>query len=187
MTNEEATARVLDALNSVGVPYMLVGSLSSSLYGIARTTHDADFVLGAAQTPIAEIMDRLGPKFRLEPQVTFETVTGTRRYLINVVESSFRIELFLLSDEDHDQERFARRRETQFLGQKAFIPTPEDVIITKLRWSSRTTGEKDIVDVRGVIAVQHDRLDWSYIESWCDRDGTRELLDEIRRSLPPVD
>lgn len=185
MTNEEATARVLDALNSVGVPYMLVGSLSSSLYGIPQTTHAADFVLGAAQTPITEIMDRLGPECRLEPQRTFETVTGTTRYLIKVVESSFRIELFLLSDEDHDQERFARRRETQFFSPKAFIPTPEDVIITKLRWASRTTREKNIVDVRGVIAVQHDRLDWPYVESWCDRHGTRQLLDEIRHSIPP--
>lgn len=187
MTNEEATGRVLDALNSVGVPYMLVGSLSSSFYGIPRATHDADFVLGAAQTPIAEIMDRLGPAFRLEPQLTFETVTGTTRYLIRVVESSFRIELFLLSDEPHDQQRFARRRETQLFGRTAFVPTPEDVIITKLRWSSRTAGEKDIHDVRGVVAVQQDRLDWPYVESWCDRDGTRQRLDQIRRSIPPLD
>jgi len=186
MTNEEGTGRVIDVLNSVGVPYMLVGSLSSSLYGIPRITHDADFVLGVARTPIGEIMDRLGPGFRLEPQLTFETITGTTRFLIKVVETSFRIELFLLSDEPHDQERFARRREARFLGRTIFVPTPEDVIITKLRWSSRTTGEKDVLDVRGVVAVQYDRLDWPYVESWCDRHGTRQLLDDIRRSIPPT-
>jgi len=34
--------------------------------------------------------------------------------------------------------------------------------------------------------IQGDRLDWPYVESWCDRHGTRALLDEIRRSVPPL-
>jgi hypothetical protein len=29
-------------------------------------------------------------------------------------------------------------------------------------------------------------LDWNYIYRWCDQHGTRDLLDELRRSLPPI-
>ena len=34
------------------------------------------------------------------------------------------------------------------------------------------------------FAVQADTLDWDYIHRWCDEHGTRELLDDIRRSIP---
>lgn len=65
---------------------------------------------------------------------------------------------------------------------QVFFPTAEDVIIWKLRW--RRT--KDREDVRGVIGVQGDKLDWPYIKRWCDRHGTRALLEEIRRTVPEV-
>ena len=26
-------------------------------------------------------------------------------------------------------------------------------------------------------------LDWPYIESWCDRHGTRKLLEQIRKEV----
>jgi hypothetical protein len=40
--------------------------------------------------------------------------------------------------------------------------------------------------VRNVIAVQGEAIDWDYVYSWCDRHGTRALLDEIRASIPPI-
>jgi len=43
-----------------------------------------------------------------------------------------------------------------------------------------------IDDVRAVIGVQGEQLDWPYIESWCERHGTRALLEEIRRTVPKL-
>lgn len=58
----------------------------------------------------------------------------------------------------------------------------------KLRWAKHAKRGKDREDVRDVIAVQGDAaLDWDYIHEWCARHGTRELLDEIRASIPPLD
>jgi hypothetical protein len=45
---------------------------------------------------------------------------------------------------------------------------------------------KDVDDVRDVIAVQGDRIDWAYVAPWCDLHGTRPLLDQVRASIPPV-
>jgi hypothetical protein len=60
------------------------------------------------------------------------------------------------------------------------------VIIQKLRWAKLGNRAKDRDDVRGVIAVHGDRIDWDHVHSWCDTHETRELLDEIRRSIPPI-
>jgi hypothetical protein len=182
MTGEEATLAVIDALNDLSIPYMLVGSLSSNHYAIPRSTQDADFVVELAAHSVSSIAHRLTPSLRLEPQMSFETVTGTNRHEFTVVDDPFKIELFELSSDAHDQERFRRRVSTRVLGRVAFVPTAEDVIITKLRWAR----PKDRDDVRDVIAVQADRIDWTYVEPWCDRHETRTLLEEIRGSIPPL-
>ena len=79
------------------------------------------------------------------------------------------------------QERFARRRRLALpdLQIEAVIPTAEDVVIQKLRWQR----DKDLADVRIVMAVQAARLDWSYIQQWTDQHGTTELLNRLKSEL----
>ena len=114
--------------------------------------------------------------------MSFETVTGTSRNEIQVRDSPFKIEVFHLGRDTHDQERFRRRVPAIILGRDAFVPTAEDVIVAKLRWAR----SKDRDDIRNVVAVQGDAIDWEYVHGWTDQHGTTALLDEIRRSIPPI-
>jgi hypothetical protein len=185
----EVAARVVEALDKLGVEYLLAGSFSSNFYGIPRSTKDADFV-AVLGSKIAELERELGPDFIFDKQPSFETVTGTFREKARVPKLPFDIEIFHLSKDAHDQSRFARRRRVRddLLGRDIHVPTAEDVIITKLRWALIAKRGKDSDDVRNVIAVQGEEvLDWEYIHSWCDQHGTRALLNEIRASIPPLD
>lgn len=186
MTGNEATLAVIDALEALAIPYMLVGSLSSNVYGIPRSTHDADFVIECAVDLLPRLATQLGSAFRLDPQMTFETATLTRRHILTVIGIPFSIEFFHLSDDPHDQERFRRRHRLPTMGREVSLPTAEDVIITKLRWIVNARRTKDREDVRDVIAVQGLNLDWPYIYTWCDQHGSRPVLDEIRNSIPPL-
>src|SRR5262249_50667809 len=156
MTSEEAALAVIDALEKIGVPYMVVGSFSSNYYGIARSTKDADFVIQFDAQLMTSLAASLAPTFRLDPQLSFEMVTGTTKNVFDLTDSPFKIELFHLSDDPHDQERFRRRLRVKSLGREVVIPTAEDVIITKLRWAVLGRRTKDRDDVRDVIAVQGD-------------------------------
>ena len=84
MNSDEAVAAVIDALERSQIPYMVVGSFSSNFYGVARATHDADFVVQLAPGAISALAKRLGPPFRMDPQTSFETVTATRRLRVAV-------------------------------------------------------------------------------------------------------
>ena len=186
MTGDEATGKLIGALNAAGIPYMLVGSLSSNYWGIPRSTQDADFVLDLGSNSLGELTVCLGPQFQMDPQMSFEMVTGTKRNIVAVEGTEYKIELFRLSDDPYDQERFRRRSAANYLGQKAFVASVEDVIVTKLRWARDGRRSKDVDDVQNVIAVQANHIDWEYVNQWCDRHGTRALLDEIRASIPPI-
>lgn len=173
--------RVIDALEGLSIPYMLVGSFSSNLYGVARSTKDADFVVELGDVSPSRVALALGPEFHLDPQMSFETVTGTYRYIVTHRASAFKVEFFLLSGDAHDKERFARRRREAMPVKESFVASAEDVVITKLRWSKGGNRKKDVDDVRNVIHVQASSLDWPYIEKWCETHGTLSLLEQTRR------
>ena len=174
--------QVADVLTDCGIAYMLAGSFSSNFYGIPRSTKDADFVVELRGGVDAEFIRRLGHDFEVDPQLTFETNTGTYRQLITHQQSPFKVELFMLSKDPHDQLRFQRRVEQQVFNRRLWLPTPEDVIVMKLRWGR--SRDQDVI--RAVMSLQADALDWTYIESWCDQHGTRKLMEEIRRTVPKI-
>jgi hypothetical protein len=184
--SDAAVLGVLDALARTQTPYMVVGSLSCNVYTFPRSTQDADIVVQANAAAIVPLLSELQKFFRVDPQMSFEGVTGTTRYVVESRDTGFKIELFLLSADAHDQCRFARRQRLDVEGRTAFVASAEDVIITKLRWSKQGRRTKDIDDARNVIAVQAGKLDWPYVEAWCDRHGTRALLDRVRREAADV-
>jgi hypothetical protein len=180
-SGESITLRVAGALEACEIPFLLTGSFASNYYGIPRSTNDADFVLQAEHAVGPELAKRLGEDFILDSQLTFETNTGTLRQGLRHKTKAFKVELFLLSKDAHDQSRFQRRRAVQLHDRRVWLPSPEDVVVTKLRWARG----KDKEDVRDVLAVQGDRLDWGYIQLWCGQHGTLGLLNEIKSSVPP--
>lgn len=184
MTSEDLVVDVFDALIVLGVPFMVSGSLASNFYGVPRATQDAGLVLELDQLAVDAFRERLGDRFDVDAQLAFETVTGSRRIVAHARDSAFQVELFDLTDDPHDRERFARRRRVDVLGRAVTVPTPEDVIINKLRWSKVAGRRKDFEDARNVLAVQTATLDREYLNRWC-RD--LNLLDELEGIERPLE
>jgi hypothetical protein len=172
--------RVIRSLDQLGIPYMLVGSYSSNFYGQPRMTKDADFVVQLAREQIAPLAALLKPELQLDPQMSFETVTMTMRHIAHH-SSGFKIELFLLTDDAHDRVRFERRRRADFEGTLTWLPSAEDVVVTKLRWSKGGRRKKDTLDVEQILKVRWRELDLDYIRDWADRHNTSELFEQLLR------
>ena len=181
-TIDDVTLRVIDALNACGIVYMLVGSFSTNAYGIPRSTKDADFVLRLQGDFPPAFYVTLGKDFEMDPQLKFETNTGTYKQEMRFAGTPFTVELFRLSEDAFDQERFRRRVAVKLLGRDTFIPTAEDVLVMKLRWFRR----KDQPDLVNVMTIQRGNLDWAYIESWCRQHGSLARLDAIRKDVKDI-
>lgn len=180
MPAPDIVRRVIAALNQAKIPHMLVGSFARNYYAEPRSTKDADVVLALTNAALAEFLAALGPDFQLDGQMSFETTTGTTRNILVHPQSGFTVELFYLSDDPYDQERFQRRRRTNYDGVPTAILTAEDVVVTKLRWAR----SKDLDDVRDVIALQGEAsLDWAYIHRWTAVHCSQDKLSRIRAGL----
>ena len=187
MTGTEVLLDLTAALESAGVPYMIVGSYSSNFYGIPRSTKDADLVIHLPANGWSRLSSLLPTGLHWEAQSGFELVTSTRRERLRVAGSLFGIELFHLSLDAHDQARFARRRRIEiFPGSPVWLPAPEDVVIQKLRWAAQAKRAKDFADAVAVMQVQGRSLDWGWIEEWCRQHGTLELLARAKSEAAPA-
>jgi hypothetical protein len=188
MNPTDVVIKFAGLLERAGIPFMIVGAFSSNIYGIERNTQDADVVVQLSVEGMRHLTPLLKPDFRLDPQMAFEGVASmTRYYVVAHVQPYFKIEVFLLNDDAFSRGEFQRRRQLLFHGLPLYFCSAEDLVVTKLKWfRGDPTRGKDIEDVRGVLAVQGDKLDLVYIRRWCDQQGTRELLDKVLRSIPPI-
>ena len=109
-----------------------------------------------------------------------KTNAGSSYQILKLPKIPYVIELFDLSSEAFDLERFSRRRSTILAGRTAWLPSPEDVVIQKLRWASLAKRPQDLIDASNVIRVSGEYLDWPYIEKWCAELGASEALAEAR-------
>lgn len=185
MTLEQVAGRVLHALDDAGVSHMLVGGLTSNYYGIPRATQDVDIVVQLTSSEsLTRVAASLGDGFSIDTQVSFETITGNARYVIRLPATPFVVELFVLGDDSFQQERFRRRVSIAIpqIGPQVYLPTPEDVVVQKVRWGR----PKDLEDAKDVIAVQGETLDLRYIEAWCTRHDTGQRLRDILDQIPPA-
>jgi hypothetical protein len=183
MSAEGIAFRVIEILNENRIPYMVVGSLATNFHSTLRSTKDADVVVQADLGNIAHLIGQQCDFLRVDPQFGFESVTATQKILLRATTEEFSVELFGLSDDPHDQERFKRRKLVDWEGRPTWILSAEDSLVTKLRWAQAAARKKDVLDVENIIAVSGDAIDWPYVERWCDQHGSRPLLEKIRDEL----
>ena len=179
MTTDDVMLVVVDALNREKIPAMLVGSFSSNYYGIPRSTEAVDFVIQIDSNLTTDMARILGGQFEPDSQFTFETNTGNQKQEFKVKGTDFKLELFRLSEDPFDQQRFKTRQRVLVAGRDVWFPRAEDVIVMKVRWRRA----KDKEDVKDVMFVQHGKLDWDYMENWCRQHSSLSTLQELRREV----
>lgn len=174
-------AQVLDELN---IPYLVVGSVASSLLGFSRTTNDADIVADIQLDQIPKLFEALKDDFYIDEQAVRSAVLERRSFNVIHFDSVFKVDVYLPSADEFGQQQLKRRRPEVLLpdsSQTIFIATPEDTILAKLSWYRRggEVSERQLTDAVGIIKVQNQRLDVSYLREWADQLNVRDLLEKV--------
>ena len=173
-------AQTLDELN---IPYLVVGSVASSLLGFSRTTNDADIVADIKLDQIPRLFAALNNTFYIDEQAIRRAILERRSFNVIHFDSLFKIDVYIPAADEFSQQQLKRRRQEILLpdsSQTVYFATPEDIILAKLRWYRLGSGvsERQLTDVAGIIKVQGQRLDVSYMRGWADKLNVRDLLEK---------
>jgi len=178
---------VTATLDRLGIPWVVGGSIASSLHGEPRLTNDADLVVEIGLEGVRALTTALAGSFYVNEEAAEEAVR--RRSSFNVIhtESLVKIDLFILRDDPLDREQMRTRQRhvvDEQTGGAMYITSAEVVVLRKLDWFRRggEISDRQLLDAVAIIKVQGDRLDMSYLGDWADRLGLQQLLARALRA-----
>lgn len=161
----------IDPLERAGIPYALVGSVASSIYGEPRATNDLDVVI-QIRPEDAEKLVAVFPEtdFYVPPVETVRTEAG-RLYgaHLNVIAHAGMTKADLYPLPADQRHWFGRRQTVEVGGRKLWVAAPETVILHKLLFHRESGGEKHLRDVRAMLTTSGAKLD----RPWLDQELAR--------------
>ena len=176
-----------ERLESLGLDYVVTGSVASSSYGEPRFTHDIDLML---LLPIAAI-DRFWQAFPADAfycppleAIREEAGRGGSGHF-NLVhhETGFRAAVYVVDASGLPGWAFENHRKAELLpGRSLRMAPPEYVILSKLEFYTEGGGEKHVRDIRAMLEVGGDDIDRGFIESWVRRLGVDSAWREVEQS-----
>jgi len=107
---------VIEALDTLGVPYLIGGSLASAVHGVARATMDTDLIADLCPEHVQPLALALRAAFYVDAESMKDAVASSqdairRRSSFNVIhlETMFKVDVFVRRQRPFDQAQFERR------------------------------------------------------------------------------
>lgn len=188
MSQQELLTLVIAELERLEIPYILTGSLVSSLQGEPRATHDIDLVVEFPPEAEGRLVRAFSDsRFYLDEAAVRRAVQNQSMFnLIDVVNGG-EVDFWILTDEPFDRSRFARRRSESLFGAEILVSSPEDTILMKLRWADKAGGSrKQFGDALRVYEVQHGNLDRRYLDNWAKKLSIQHLWQQLLEQAMPL-
>jgi hypothetical protein len=163
MVQESALIPVIDLLNELKIPYMLIGALAVNYYSVPRLTHDADILVEMKPEHAQTVAKRLQPAYYADADSIRDAIASRGESNLIHLDTGFKIDLWILEDTEFDRLRFSRRAPGRVFGRDVFLSTPEDLILTKLVWFKQSDSQKHYLDAIGVYRAQKAILHADYL------------------------
>lgn len=173
---------VADTLERCGVPYVVGGSLASSVSGEPRSTLDIDLVVAMTEADVEPFLATLGEGFHADDHALRRAVR--QRSSVNLFHraTSTKVDLFIAGGSPLDRQAMRRRVRLQVASgpdRFLYVYTPEDILLQKLRWYrlGGDVSDRQWRDILGIVLVQEHRLDEEYLRNGAHLLDVTDLLD----------
>lgn len=178
-----AFRELVATLDSLAIPYMVGGSLASSVHGIFRSTNDIDIVAAVREDHVVPLVAKLAKEFYADQETVREALRLQRPFNLIHFASGYKFDIFPAAGNPYFEKQLERSMPQELsLGEgeliRCYIATAEDMILAKLVWY-RAGGEqsdRQWNDVRGICSMQGARLDGPYLKQWAQYLEVDDLL-----------
>ena len=184
MQNEpiEVTLMVTDIFEKLSVPYLIGGSLASTLYGMVRSTQDSDIVAEMRIEHRQPFVSALQDEFYVDDEMIAESIQRHSSFNIIHRETMFKVDVFIPHPRAYLKSQLARAQRQFFTFEtevSAKFASPEDTILSKLEWYrlGGEVSERQWRDVLSVLKTRSEQLDIAYMHKWAKELKVEDLLE----------
>jgi len=173
---------VIDILDDLQIPYMVVGGFAAIFYGEPRFTMDVDIVVDMQVQHIPPFVQAFPiPEYYASEEGVRDSLL--RRYPFNVIHSSTgaKVDLVPLPNDPFTKLAFQRRQSIKYGESERIVHfvSPEDIVIAKLIAFKETNSDKHLRDAQGVLALQKDTIDLDAIRRGAKGADVTQQLEEL--------
>ena len=168
-------------LEELGVPWVIVGSVASSVLGEPRATADVDLVADLRGIHVNAFCAAVAVAYYVDEDTARWAASTRRSFNVIHQETMTKIDVFCCKDDPLSRAQLTRRIVAQIADDRtAPLLAPEDVILQKLLWMEELGGsDQQWRDALGVVRVRWDSLDRDYLEQQARDNGLLELLTKL--------
>jgi hypothetical protein len=188
MQNEpvEVTLKVTNVFQKLDVPYLIGGSLASTLYGMVRTTQDSDIVAEMRLEHLQPFVTALEGEFYLDEEMIADAIRRNSSFNIIHRETMFKVDVFIPRPRPFLQAQLARAQRQVFTFEtevSAKFASPEDTILSKLEWYrlGGETSDRQWRDILGVLKTRAGEIELDYLRTWAGELNVSDLLERALR------
>lgn len=156
---------ILHALESIGVPYVIIGAFAAAAYGATRATYDIDIVVDLSDSHIDALVVRYPPpRYYADPEQMRDSIQ--RGMMFNIIDGYMgqKADLVPVTMNPYFP-RVLKRRVRQMVEApgsepiEAWCALPEDVIVGKLMAWAEGRSRKHETDIYDMLVFHYLRLD----------------------------
>lgn len=173
--------QVVQALDAIDAPYMIVGAFGAISYGLNRGTHDVDIIVNLNESHFDALARRFPPpRYYADPDQMREGMQLGIMFNLIDSEEGTKADLVPWSREPEYREAFTRRIRRSFLDAdselEAWCARPEDIIIGKLLAWQEGQSSKHPNDIYAMLqfdlaGLSDINIDLDYVQRWAKNHG----------------
>ncbi len=178
--------RMAEILDALAIPYLIGGSVASSILGEPRATLDVDIVADLQLSHVPPLLEVMMREFYIDEMMVREAIERKSSFNVIHLDTMQKVDIFVLSEQPLAEAEMQRRQQlviTQNPERLAWLASAEDIILQKLIWyrMGNRVSDRQWRDVLGVLKVQGEQLDFGYLEQWVESLGLEELMAQALR------
>ncbi|HLP90648.1 MAG TPA: hypothetical protein VK184_18965 [Nostocaceae cyanobacterium] len=170
----------------IKIPYYISRGVASSIYGEPHSTRDLDLVIQIPTNQIDLLVKTLEDARFYCPAGAVEDLKNQREKMLNIThtETIANADIYLMDNSQFANSQMSRKKLLNLEGIPVFwVISPEDLILQKLLWGKSSQSEKQWRDVLGILKLQAESLDDSYLTEWSEK---LDIVDTFNQALQAV-
>lgn len=176
MKNETDILRDLSGkFAQADIAYMLTGSFAMNYYAQPRMTRDLDVVVQLAAQDVERIVRLFSAEYYVAIEAVRAAIVNQSSFNLIHLESVIKVDCIVRKRDAYRQLEFERRQQIKIQDFTTWVASKEDLILSKLYWARDSHSERQLRDVKNLLATEYDVV---YLERWAKELGLESLLRE---------
>lgn len=159
-------ARIFEKLKLL---YLVTGGMAVLVWGRPRFTADIDIVVEIKPPDVkwlVKALKELGKYGYIDEEMADDIVRRGGEFNFIDGTTGVKVDFWISDNGKFDLSRLKRRVAKEILGQKIYFISPEDLILSKLKWYKESRSNRHLEDAESVLKISGSDLDMGYLEKW---------------------